>query len=62
MIVKLPGKINKIETNKTSFNVTIKGQAFPIEPGNLGFTIRIFKDKEILFTSTHKNAMIILHE
>ncbi len=61
-IAKTSGPIEITSPEPTSFNLTIKGQGLPIEPGCLGFMLRIFKNRKLVFSSEQKEALRILSE
>ena len=61
-IVKIQGQVNIAKTSLSTFNLTIKTQGMLIEPGWLGFTVKLLKKDKLLCSETKENAIEILYE
>lgn len=60
-IIKLSGEINKIEKTQPNANIAITG-GIPLEPGHLGFSVKLFDENNLLFSEKNINAIKILTE
>ncbi|MGD9108798.1 MAG: hypothetical protein PVI75_06485 [Gammaproteobacteria bacterium] len=60
--IKIQGQINIDKTDLSSFNLAIKNRVVPIEPGVLGFAIKLLKKGKLLYSEIKKNAIKILYK
>lgn len=60
-IAKIQGQANIPATSSSTFNLTTR-TPIPIEPGTLGFTIKLLKKDNLLFSKTQSNAIEISHK
>ncbi len=58
-IVKIEGGVNLDNANKV-FTIALTGSGIPLEPGDLGFSIKIFHSNQICLTEMNKTALKII--
>ena len=58
-ILKINNPINIGDNNKSLFQLILNGASIPLEPGNLGFSIKLFYQQEILLSEKNDTALII---
>jgi hypothetical protein len=59
-IIKIDGKIN-LDNTKKIFTLAITGNGIPLEPGNLGFSIKIYAENHVYLSEINKTALKIMH-
>lgn len=60
-IIKLNGNY-KIEANTLLTNLALTAEGIPLEPGNLGFSIKLLKGSNLLFSEERMHALKILND
>ena len=58
--IKIEGTINKIEKDQLQFNLMLIADGVPIESGMLGASIKILKEKRVLFSEENMQLLKIL--
>ncbi|MBU1926831.1 MAG: hypothetical protein ABIH77_03705 [Pseudomonadota bacterium] len=62
LIANVHGKINEAKIDIATFNLTVKNLGMPVEPGKLGFTVKLLKKNKFLYSETKEEAIEILHK
>ena len=58
-IVKINGQLNIDIKNESQFQLAINRVYIPLEPGYLGFSIKLYSHKKILFSEVKEAALVI---
>ena len=58
-IVKIDGGVN-LDTAKRIFTLALTGKGIPLEPGDLGYSIKIFDNDHSYIVETNKTALKII--
>jgi hypothetical protein len=61
-IMKIQGQVNIARTGLSAFNLAVKNRVMLIEPGMLGFAIKLLKKNKLLYSKTKENAIKILYK
>ncbi len=57
--VKINGNVN-LDNAKKIFSIAITGNGIPIEPGDLGFSIKIYDDKKVYLSEINNSALKVI--
>ena len=58
-IVKITGDLNVSNYDSSQFQLILNGVGIPLEPGNLGFSIKLYSRKKLLLTEKNGSVLII---
>lgn len=58
-IININGKLNINSSDKSQFQLILNGIGIPLEPGNLGFSIKLYSQKKLLLSEKNEAALII---
>lgn len=58
-IIKINGELNISANDKSQFQLILNGIGIPLEPGNLGFSIKLYSQKKLLLSEKNESALII---
>lgn len=58
-IIKINGELNITTNNKSQFQLILNGVGIPLEPGNLGFSIKLYSQRKLLLSKKDESALII---
>lgn len=58
-IIKISGELNLSNHNKSQFQLILNGVGIPLEPGNLGFSIKLYLQKKLLLSEKNESAITI---
>lgn len=58
-IIKINGELNINANDKSQFQLIVNGIGIPLEPGNLGFSIKLYSQKKLLLSKKNESALII---
>lgn len=59
-ITNISGTINKMELEHSQINLSLIGQGIPLEPGDLGFSIKLFNGNKLLLSEKNPKALNII--
>jgi len=58
-ILKIDSELHSSSTDKSQFQLIISGIGIPLEPGHLGFSVKLYSNKELLLSEKNKSALAI---
>lgn len=58
-IIKISSELNVSSNEKSQFQLILNGIGIPLEPGNLGFSIKLYSQKKLLLNEKNETALIV---
>jgi len=58
-IIKINGELNISANDKSQFQLILSGIGIPLEPGNLGFSIKLYSQRKLLLNEKNESVLII---
>jgi hypothetical protein len=58
-IVNINGELTLSNHDKSQFQLILNGVGIPLEPGNLGFSIKLYSQKKLLLSKKNESVLII---